>query len=375
MSIDRFLFPRLTGARFEDHSIPLEFLKDLAVLEEMIIEVAKAEFKKEHPERMRSPRGFTEGIQFKLSKIEDGSAVPVISLVFAATTLFPTENEAYFERARDAVISAIGAAEQNESPTAFLPENTLGYFDRVGRSLRDGEAFEFSVQGRESHVRLTRETRRRLLLASSAVRELTEEHIVRGTVPEADQDDMTFEIQLLEGRKIKAPIVPQHLDTLLDAFKGYKSGTRILLQGIGCFDRNNRLQKFESVEHVSILDPLDIPARIDELRVLKDGWFEGAGTAPPKAGLDWLSNEFSQRYSDELDCPHLYPTVDGGIRAEWSLKPHEASLEVDLVSHRGCWHDLNMTTDAEVERELNLNRPDDWQWLIEQIQQMAGGAA
>ena len=35
-----FLSPRLVGERFVGHAIPLELLKDLAVVEEMIIEVA-----------------------------------------------------------------------------------------------------------------------------------------------------------------------------------------------------------------------------------------------------------------------------------------------------------------------------------------------
>ena len=39
MSEPEFMRPRLTGIRFEGKAIPLEFLKDLAVLEEMIINV------------------------------------------------------------------------------------------------------------------------------------------------------------------------------------------------------------------------------------------------------------------------------------------------------------------------------------------------
>jgi hypothetical protein len=41
MSTEPFLTPRLVGDRFEGHAIPLEVLKDFAVLEEMIVEVAK----------------------------------------------------------------------------------------------------------------------------------------------------------------------------------------------------------------------------------------------------------------------------------------------------------------------------------------------
>jgi hypothetical protein len=372
-----FLRPRLVGARFEGHAIPLEFLKDLAVFEEMIVEVAKAEFLKDHPSRKRSPRGFTEGIELKLTGIEDGSVIPVISLVVAArmnVLPLPPDNQTYFERARDAVISAIGAAEGNQSITDHLPEKTLGYFDRIGRSLRDGEAIEFTPPEDRTPARLTKETRRKLVLASSAVKELTEETYVRGAVPEADQDDMTFEVQLIDGRKVRAPIATPHLDAILEAFNGYKSGTRVLLQGIGRFSRNDRLLGFESIEHVSILDLLDISARLDDLRLLQPGWLEGQGEPPAQEGLDWLSSVFNQQYPDDLPLPFLYPTAEGGIQAEWSLAKTEVTFAIDLTSHVGQWHALRMDVGAEETRELNLGDTNDWQWLIEQLQRMVGAA-
>ncbi len=381
MAMEPFLRPRLIGERFEEHSIPLEVLKDLAVLEEMIVEVAKSEFLKDHPNRRRSPRRFTDGVALKLSAIEEGSAIPVISLSITTTSLpfsFFDEDEeplskTYFERARDAVVNAIGAAEQGQPITDFLPEKTLGYFDRLGRSLREGEAMEFTTQARHNPARLTRETRRKLLLASSRLNELTEETSVRGTISEVDQDDMTFELQLIDGRKIKAPLPTQHLDTILEAFKGYRVGTRILIQGIGCINRNEKLVSFESIEHVSVLDPLDVPARLDELRLLKDGWLEGGGSAPTSAGIDWLSDKFTRDYPENLPLPFVYPTPEGGIRLEWSIDSHDISLEIDLKRHVAALHVLNLNSDEEHEEELRLDEPAEWARLIQQIQRISGG--
>ena len=132
---------------------------------------------------------------------------------------------------------------------------------------------------------------------------------------------------------------------------------------------------FDSVEHVSILDPLDVGARIEDLRLLKDGWFEGRGRGLDCDGLNWLSQAFDRHYPDELPYPYLYPTPEGGLRAEWSIEPHEISLEIDLSSHSGVWHCLNMENDEPNERVLNLDKDDDWQWLSQQLQQMAGVAA
>lgn len=373
MNNEVFLRPRLRGARFADHAIPLEVLEDLAVLAEMLIEIAKAQFLKDHPERKRSPRGFTEGIELKLTAVEDGSAIPVIKLfVLATNTLFPSDKQVYLERARDSLVSAIGAAESNQPITVHLPERTLSYFDRLGRSLRDGEAIEFTSPTHPSPVSLTKETRRKLLFASSAMKELTEETSVRGSVPEADQDKMSFQVQLASGQKVVAPIFPQHLDAILDAFNGYRGGTRVLLKGVGRFDRKAHLLALESIEHVSILDPLDIHARLDELRGLKAGWLAGQGEVLRSDALDWLAQNFDERYSDDLRPPFLYPTPEGGVQAEWSQGTREVTLEIDLSSHKARWHELDVETDTEESRDLNLDAASDWTWLSQQVGRLTG---
>ena len=368
-----FLSPRLVGERFNGHAIPLEVLKDLAVLEEMISEVAKWRYLDEHKDKQRIPRGFTEGITLKLVSIDEGSAIPSIMLYAAGLTLLPPANQVYFEQARDSIVAAVDAAEQNTSITRYLPESLLTYFDRIGRSLREDEAIEFKPTDTDRPARLNKSTRRKLLLASSAVQDFTEEVTLRGTIPEADQSKMTFELQEISGGKVTAQFDTPHLENVLTAFIGYRKGDRVLLKGIGRYNRYNRLQKIESVEHLSILEPNDVAARLDEFRNFRDGWLEGKGLAPAKDGLDWLTSRF-ESYPDELPLPYLYPTGEGGIQAEWSLAGHEASLEIDLSSHSGEWHSLNMLDPRdEAFRMVNLGDTEDWQWLISQLLQLSGG--
>ncbi len=139
MNSEPFLKPRLTGSRFDGGVIPLEVLGDLAVLEAMVVEVAKWKYREANPARKRVPRRFAEGMTLRLAGIEDGSARPLIGLFVAASTLLPTAAQHYFEEARSAIIGAIGAAEQGTEITAFLPRKLLGYFDRFGRSLKRGK--------------------------------------------------------------------------------------------------------------------------------------------------------------------------------------------------------------------------------------------
>lgn len=373
MSVQPFMHLRLVGSRYDDHSVPLEFLKDLAVLEEMVVEVAKHKFLEDHPDRQRSPRGFTRNVHLRLTAINPGSAAMDIRLASEAPSLFPTTDQVYLARARDGIIEAIDAAKHQQSIESFLPESTLGYFDKLGRNLKADELVEFKRPDGKLTACLSRDVRRRLVLASPKVKELTEEISIRGTVPEADQDDMTFEIQLIEGRKLKGPIASQHLDTILNVFNGYQNGVRALFQGIGRFSRGDQLIGFDSIEHLSVLDPLDFGVQLDELRLLQDGWLDGDGKAPSSTGLNWLHEAFECNYPDEIPLPHLYPTETGGVQAEWTLDPNEISLDLNLENHLGEWHVLNLMSDDVSERTLNCDDASDWRWMVDRIKDMTVG--
>ncbi len=372
MDAEPFLQPRLTGARFEGGVIPLHVLADLAVLEEMLVEIAKAKYK-EARGRSRVPNGFVNGISLKLAGVNDGSAIAIIKLVIAATALGSTALP-YFEEAKGAILGAIGAAERDERITAHLPQNLLGYFDRFGRSLESGEAIEFTELNAKSPVRLTQETRRKLVLASS-VEEVTDEVVLHGTIPEADQQTNTFHLRLLDGTKVKAPLTRPHYDAVVEAFNNYRKGQMVRLHASGRFNRAKKLQDIESVEHVYILDPLDIDARLSELRLLRHGWLDGKGVAPPPSGLDWVSEAFGRHYPDDLPLPYLYPTAEGAVRAEWSLNANEVSLEIDLEKKLGVWHVLNLNDDTDLADSFPLDALSGWQRLVIELRQLAGTTA
>lgn len=365
-----FLKPRLVGLRFAGHAIPLEFLKDLAALEGLIIEVSKWQFLQEHPDRRRT-HGLSQGVELRLTGVEAGSAIANISL-FLGPVGAP-ERQRYLEAARGRVFEAIRAATNKSRITDHLPESLLGYFDQFGRGLREDESIELTAPDDPLPVRLTKESRRKLVLAAADVRQFTEETTIRGAIPEADQDKETFEVLTSEGRKIKAPLHPQHAETILEAFINYKKGARVLLKGIGRFNRQGRLEALDSVDHVASLDPRDIPARLDELKILKEGWLDGRlGKAPEPASVDWLRAAFEANYPEDLALPYLYPTAEGGIQAEWTLGKTEISLDIDLYARQGSWHSLDLDSLDDVDKCLDLDDLDSWVWLADQIR---GGAS
>lgn len=113
--------------------------------------------------------------------------------------------------------------------------------------------------------------------------------------------------------------------------------------------------------------PLNIPGQLDDLRTIEDGWLDGDGTAPRGRLLDWLSESLGVHYPDDAALPHLYPTVEGGVQAEWTLGSHEISLRFRPDDRIGEWHDLALDTDEEDSRELNLSEVSDWEWLAARL--------
>lgn len=104
---------------------------------------------------------------------------------------------------------------------------------------------------------------------------------------------------------------------------------------------------------------LNIDGQIEELKLIEDGWLEGRGRSPSRAGLDWLLGVFVRHVPDDVPNPYLYPTATGGVQAEWSLGSQEATLEVNLETHNGDWHVLDVKSGEVQERTLDCDCDDD----------------
>ncbi|WP_273429303.1 hypothetical protein [Marinobacter sp.] len=368
-----FLKPRMAGKRFDEHAIPLEMLRDLAILEEMIVEVAKWHYLNDNPARERSPRGFTKGISVKLTTIGEGSAMPDMSLFIDQRQLVAPANQDYFERARDSIVDAIEAADRKTDIRQHLPESLLSYFDRFGRGLREDEYIDFAPEAVGRSAKLNQTTRRALRLASSQLQELTDEVTLRGVIPEADQAKLSFELETLDGQRVAGPIPMQHLDTIRTAFNGYSDGLRVSIQGVARYNRHGQLKSMEEVEHVTILDECDVGARLDELRLLKPGWFDGnIGKSLDSDRLRWLENQLDAHLNDPLPSPYLYPTAEGGVQLEWSIGEYEITFDIDLARQRGHLHALHMQSEEEIELEPDLSNDEGWEAVASMLVELDG---
>jgi hypothetical protein len=195
---------------------------------------------------------------------------------------------------------------------------------------------------------------------------------LRGKISEADQARRSFELELRDGTKLKAPLNDQHLVAVLDVFRDYSQGAYVLIQGVAKKDRQDHLKEFETVEHVSPLDPLDVTLRLEELAALKDGWLDGNGRAPTPEKLQRLASLFDANLDADLPLPHLYPTPEAGIQAEWSLGDWEATLEINLDTQIGDYQALHLNDRQSREHILALNTAEGWKDLNDALKSIGG---
>lgn len=357
-----FLQPRLVGKRFANHTIPLDLLKDFSAFEEMLLEIAKRNYLAEFPDRKRLPNGFGKNISISLASVEEGSAILALTLssYLATANLVPPIEEEYFNQAKETVIETIALVEQGEKTS--LDSVLLRYFDRFGRSLKDDESIEFSSS--KGKATLNQKIRKKLLEISK-VKSWSENLTLKGYVCTVNQNSQFFELELISTSIVKVDYLEQQESVILDAFNDYKNKALVEIKGVAILNRANKINSFETLEQVTLLDPLDIEVRLEELSLLEDGWLNGKGKALSKEKIKIVSEYFYKFYNDNLPLPYLYPTAEAGLQAEWNINNWDISLEIDLDNLTAELHALNLYKDDEQELSMTLAEDHSWKNLNE----------
>ena len=365
-----FLEPKFVGERFEQHTIPLDLLKDLAVLQQLISSTARWHYLNDNTERVRTPNGFSEWGQLELADIKPGSAIPVITLGMSQN--IPDDAElSFYNNARDSMIRAIEAASADDSSsekiTEFLSPALLSFFDRIGRSLKDGEWIEFPK--RSKTAKLDSKARKRLTKAAQLA-EYTKEVKIRGSVSQVKLDLGTLKVDVITGSSVDISLAPEYLDNAMQALKTYNdvAPINVLVVGIGRFDRSDTLKFVESVDQFVILDPLDVGARLDLLKNLKPGWLDvDQGKQLSSERLEALTSLFEKYYGNDLTPPFLFPTEEGNVQAEWQTESYNITLEVDLETLDSELLLADRHGDNDVEMEISLSDAEGWKQLNKEL--------
>ena len=102
--------------------------------------------------------------------------------------------------------------------------------------------------------------------------------------------------------------------------------------------------------------------RLEELTLLQDGWLDGKGRALDRASLTRLAQAFDEGLSPDLPLPHLYPTPEGRVQAEWTLGRWEVSLEITLPSLAADYQAVDTVTGESREQTFLLAAQDGTTW-------------
>jgi len=129
----------------------LDLARDFIAYEDLIIELAKQIYKKEHPGRERVLRGFTEDFSLQLKSIGEGCTVIVLERPSEPGALLQSD---CFTMARDLVNDLIQSVSVNNIIREF-PASLLSYFDKFGQFLQEEEELELAIPDRRSAVSMS----------------------------------------------------------------------------------------------------------------------------------------------------------------------------------------------------------------------------
>lgn len=366
-----FLKPIFKGKRFEGHRVPLEVLNELALIEDLILQAAKWLFLKENEGRKRFPRGWGKGFRLSLTRIEEGSAAPVLEL---AEEELPNDllYRPHFERARDLIIQEIreaGSHSHKRSP--HLPPQLLNHFMKLGAGLRDDEALELTSPTTPTlSATLNTAIRRRLIPPSQPYFQQVE---VVGLVFELNQKRRTYQVLDVNDRTIDARFDAEHDESILDASNAYRAGEFFLIRGNGLHNPDGTLKE---IHHTFDVEPAgqNISDLLEKLASLEHGWYDGqTGELFPAEALRWLASAWYNSIPASIPRPALFPTADGEISVEWSIDRWDVSLDIDPVGRTGYFHALQLDTDEDHEiAKLDLNTGEAWEAVVDQLVKLPG---
>lgn len=353
-----FFQPRFDGARFTEHTMPLDVARDLAAYETLIVELAKRLYLADNPERQRVPKGFGSDFHLHLERLDEGSARPLLAVVTAGTLALAGSSAAdgswndYFERARDLVTECVGAP-LDQLPKEF-PRELLASFNHLGRSLREDETMEFPRKG-EVTAKLTPDRRKKLVLAANEVYEREIELV--GTIGEADWTKSTFRLHTSDGSRIVVPM-PESFHAKARTYGG-RHRHQVIVRGIGAHDAWDRLQKVVHAESLDIQEDFQLVAQFEELRVLEDGWYDGQGLSLREDRLDLVAARMIGHYPEVIPLPAIVPTPEGNLLFEWNA-PGDPTVDLCLADLTAQFHAFDPKM-SDLEQEFDLSQEKAWQ--------------
>ena len=281
---------RFDGERFNGHALDVECTRELVVYRRIILECAKALWRRQHQDRERLPTRFEESFRLQFDRLEPGSAlVPLRRVLETDQAALDWGNRDEFDEAAQLVDAAIRAANDDALLPEAFPSNVVPLFREFGRTLRNDDVLLTRARHGTAEAAYTAKARKRLAGWVAATYEDVVE--VTGEVQMASVKGQ-FSLLTGSGQQVTGKFSSEQEAQVLDALRQHRTlGLRV--RGLGEFGTQDRaLRRFnrvDSVEHALpglpgyVEDAPDLWAELDAIaaKVPADAW----NAVPPDLSL------------------------------------------------------------------------------------------
>jgi hypothetical protein len=239
------------GKRFDDHGLDLDVLPDLFAYKQLLVETAKALWRRNHPNRERLPKNFEDALSLKFFTIEEGSAAVPIMREYEneeQADFWKTQPADELDTAVELVNAAIVAADNNQPLPEELPRNIIPLFSDYGKGLREDESVELKSERSRTAANYTRNSQRELLARVMTV--YTDVVDYTGEVRVVDLGG-TFTLKLDNGSKIPGRFSADQEAVVLEALQEHTS-RRLHVTGIAEFQPSGEIKSIIKVKELTI---------------------------------------------------------------------------------------------------------------------------
>ena len=329
-----FVVQRLSGKNVLPGAMPVAVLAELATLERLIQNLAKARHRAQAGSRRVSTKELPRLTLVVSGSVQSGSALLEVQTHGGLTA---TAVVAY-EEARDEVLSlAVRANSGAVSPESFDPE-FRDLWGSVGKYLEDGQILRFEAVHRSGGpvaaevTRASREAWRRQLKRTAA-----DPIALEGVIVQYATEANRFVLRDEDGEHEcdAKGLDPEEIAEIATYF--FSVGVRI--EGTGIFKasaaNNPKLRRVESIAALYpfplITSPESAPnrgARATELESLDHQWDGDEAPPPSRQALDGMREILAALERARMPAPHLYPTGGSGVSLEWKDSSRIVVLQI-----------------------------------------------
>ena len=325
---------RYRGPRFDNARMPVEVLADLPAFRDLLVSYAKDEWLQMHAGRQRVPKGFDKSLAFDLVGIQDGSAVPKLewNRISAQANLpgMLDEIELAVFGAYDKVVNLIAG---NDAQETSLNGEKLRALNRFGAGLREGEVIELRQRGGEV-VSLDAYRRKKLITGASETQTYITRfdesgELVGNFSPDSNSTSCYILVRTAKYGVIQIPVDRQQI---VEEFSGPAMNCDVQFEVLVVLDSHDGFRSVSEVLEVAVVfDEVRAASRkamkrLDELRSLPRGWFDGSGESLSDEALGNAEKFLAQR-PKLCSAYRIFPTETGGILIDFEHAGWDYSIE------------------------------------------------